>query len=219
MKRADCVNSRRFSFVCIIFFENQYKNSVVTQNMFNKKKGDLMELQGSKTQANLISAFAGESQARNKYTFFADKAKSEGYEQIAEIFELTAKNEKAHAEIWFKLLNGGIQKTAINLQSAAEGENYEHINMYPEFAKVAREEGFDDIARLFDEVAEIEKEHEERFKKLLDNVNQSLVFSKDGESIWVCRNCGNVVVGKQAPLVCPVCSYPQAYFEIECKNY
>ncbi len=184
-----------------------------------KKKGDLMELQGSKTQANLISAFAGESQARNKYTFFADKAKSEGYEQIAEIFELTAKNEKAHAEIWFKLLNGGIQKTAVNLQSAAEGENYEHINMYPEFAKVAREEGFDDIARLFDEVAEIEKEHEERFKKLLGNVNQSLVFSKDGDSIWVCRNCGNIVISKQAPLVCPVCSYPQAYFELECKNY
>lgn len=178
-----------------------------------------MELQGSKTQANLMAAFAGESQARNKYTYFAAKARQDGYEQIGELFERTADNEKAHAEIWFKFLDGGIGETKDNLSTAAEGEHYEWSDMYPAFAETARQEGFDDIAARFEMVAKIEKEHEERFKKLLQNVNDSLVFSKDGEAVWICRNCGHVVVGKQAPLVCPVCSYAQSYFELRAENY
>lgn len=178
-----------------------------------------MELQGSKTQANLMAAFAGESQARNKYTYFAAKARQDGYEQIGELFERTADNEKAHAEIWFKLLDGGIGETKDNLSTAAEGEHYEWSDMYPAFAETARQEGFDDIAARFEMVAKIEKEHEERFKKLLQNVNDSLVFSKDGEAVWICRNCGHVVVGKQVPLVCPVCSYAQSYFELRAENY
>lgn len=178
-----------------------------------------MELQGSKTQANLMAAFAGESQARNKYTYFAAKAKQDGYEQIGELFERTADNEKAHAEIWFKLLNGAIGETKDNLSDAADGEHYEWSDMYPSFAETARQEGFDDIAARFEMVAKIEKEHEERFKKLLQNVNDSLVFSKDGEAVWICRNCGHIVVGKQAPLVCPVCSYAQSYFELRAENY
>lgn len=178
-----------------------------------------MELQGSKTQANLMAAFAGESQARNKYTYFAAKARQDGYEQIGELFERTADNEKAHAEIWFKLLDGSIGETKDNLSTAAEGEHYEWSDMYPAFAETARQEGFDDIAARFEMVAKIEKEHEERFKKLLQNVNDSLVFSKDGEAVWICRNCGHVVVGKQAPLVCPVCSYAQSYFELRAENY
>jgi len=179
-----------------------------------------MELKGSKTEQNLMAAFAGESQARNKYTYYASKAKKEGFEQIAAIFEETANNEKEHAKMWFKELHGGsIPETAENLLDAAEGENYEWTDMYAEFAKTAREEGFTRIALLFEGVAKIEKEHEERYRKLLENVNNELVFSKDGEKIWVCRNCGHVHVGKDAPKVCPVCAHPQAYFEVKADNY
>ena len=179
-----------------------------------------MELKGSKTEQNLMAAFAGESQARNKYTFYASKAKKEGYEQIAALFEETANNEKEHAKMWFKELHGGsIPTTAENLLDAAEGENYEWTDMYAEFAKTAREEGFTRIALLFEGVAKIEKEHEERYRKLLENVNNELVFSKDGEKVWVCRNCGHVHVGKEAPKVCPVCAHPQAYFEVKADNY
>ena len=179
-----------------------------------------MELKGSKTEANLMAAFAGESQARNKYTYFASKARKEGYEQIAAIFEETALNEKEHAKIWFKLLNGGIiPSTKENLLSAADGENYEWTVMYDEFAKVAKEEGFNDIAFLFEEVGKIEKEHEQRYRKLIENIDGGLVFSKDGDRIWKCRNCGHIVIGKSAPDICPVCRHPQAYFEIKSENY
>ena len=179
-----------------------------------------MELKGTKTEANLMTAFAGESQARNKYTYFASKAKKEGYEQIASIFEETANNEKEHAKMWFKLLNGGdIKSTAENLKAAAEGENYEWTDMYKEFAKTAKEEGFDKIAFLFEEVAKIEKNHEERYLKLLGNVNNNLVFKKGEETVWICRNCGHVYVGKEAPKVCPVCNHPQSYFEQKKENY
>ncbi len=179
-----------------------------------------MELKGSKTEKNLMEAFAGESQARNKYTYFASKAKKEGYEQIAAIFQETADNEKEHAKIWFKLLQGGnIKTTTENLKMAAEGENFEWTDMYDRMAKEAREEGFNDIAFLFESVGKIEKEHEERYKKLLDNINGDLVFSKDGDRIWKCRNCGHIVIGKSAPEVCPVCAHPKAYFEIKSENY
>ena len=179
-----------------------------------------MELKGSKTEANLMAAFAGESQARNKYTYFASKAKKDGYEQIASIFLETAENEKEHAKRWFKLLNGGeIPSTEENLLAAAEGENYEWTDMYEEFAKTAREEGFDHIAYLFEGVAKIEKEHEERYRKLLSNVKEELVFSKDGDKIWKCRNCGHIVIGKEAPDVCPICAHPKSYFEIKAENY
>ncbi len=179
-----------------------------------------MELKGSKTEQNLMAAFAGESQARNKYTYYASKAKKEGYEQIAALFEETANNEKEHAKMWFKELHGGeVPTTAENLLDAAEGENYEWTDMYAEFAKTAREEGFTRIALLFEGVAKIEKEHEERYRKLLENVNNEMVFSKDGEKVWVCRNCGHVHVGKDAPKVCPVCAHPQAYFEVKADNY
>ena len=179
-----------------------------------------MELKGSKTEQNLMAAFAGESQARNKYSYFASKAKKDGYEQIAAIFEETANNEKEHAKMWFKLLEGGsIKSTIENLKAAAEGENYEWTDMYAEFAKVAREEGFTRIALLFEGVAAIEKEHEERYRKLLSNVKDGLVFSKDGDKIWQCRNCGHICVGKEAPQVCPVCAHPQAHFEIKKENY
>ena len=179
-----------------------------------------MELKGSKTEANLMAAFAGESQARNKYTYYASKARKEGYEQIAAIFEETANNEKEHAKMWFKELHGGdIPTTAENLLDAAEGENYEWTDMYAEFAKVAHEEGFERIAFLFEGVAAIEKEHEERYRKLLKNVEDKLVFSKEGEAIWICRNCGHVVVGKEAPKVCPVCAHPQSFFELKKENY
>ena len=177
-----------------------------------------MELKGSKTEANLWAAFAGESQARNKYTYFASKAKKEGYEQIAALFLETANNEKEHAKIWFKLLDG-INDTASNLNAAAEGENYEWTDMYAEFAKVAKEEGFDHIAYLFEEVGKIEKEHEERYLKLLENVEGGLVFSRDGDMIWQCANCGHIHVGKEAPEVCPVCAHPKAYFQLQAKNY
>jgi rubrerythrin len=179
-----------------------------------------MELKGSRTEQNLMAAFAGESQARNKYSYFASKAKKDGYEQIAAIFEETANNEKEHAKMWFKLLEGGsIKSTPENLKAAAEGENYEWTDMYAGFAEVAKEEGFDHIAFLFSEVAKIEKEHEERYKKLLKNIEDELVFSNDGDTIWVCRNCGHVVVGKNAPKVCPVCEHPQSYFERKANNY
>ncbi len=179
-----------------------------------------MELKGSKTEENLMAAFAGESQARNKYTYFASKARKEGYEQIAAIFEETANNEKEHAKIWFKELQGGeIASTLDNLKSAADGENYEWTDMYKEFAEIAREEGFDRIAKLFEQVGEIEKEHEQRYLKLLDSVENGLVFSKSGEKIWKCRNCGHIVIGKEAPSVCPVCNHPRSYFEIKAENY
>ena len=179
-----------------------------------------MELKGSRTEANLMAAFAGESQAKNKYTYYASKARKDGYEQIAAIFEETANNEKEHAKMWFKELHGGdIPTTAENLLDAAEGENYEWTDMYAEFAKVAHEEGFERIAFLFEGVAAIEKEHEERYRKLLKNVEDKLVFSKDGEAIWICRNCGHIVVGKEAPKVCPVCSHPQSFFELRKENY
>ncbi|MEE0699372.1 MAG: rubrerythrin family protein [Bacilli bacterium] len=179
-----------------------------------------MELKGSKTEKNLMEAFAGESQARNKYTYFASKAKKDGYEQIADIFQKTADNEKEHAKIWFKLLNGGeIGSTEENLKAAAAGENYEWTDMYAKFAKEAKEEGFDHIAYLFEEVAKIEKEHEERYVTLLGNVEDNLVFKKGEETVWICRNCGHVYVGKEAPKVCPVCVHPQSYFEMRAKNY
>ena len=179
-----------------------------------------MELKGSKTEQNLMTAFAGESQARNKYTYFASKAKKEGYEQIAAIFQETADNEKEHAKMWFKLLNGGdIGTTAENLKAAADGENYEWTDMYAEFAKTAKEEGFTRIAYLFEEVAKIEKEHEERYLKLLENVKDGKVFEAGEVKIWKCRNCGHIVVGTKAPEVCPVCSHPKAYFEIKAENY
>ncbi len=185
-----------------------------------KGGNNMKELKGTKTEKNLMEAFAGESGARNKYTYFASKAKKEGYEQIAAIFQETADNEKEHAKMWFKLLNGGeISDTASNLKSAAEGENFEWTDMYDRMAKEAKEEGFDHIAYLFEEVAKIEKEHEERYKKLLANVENGLVFSKDGDKIWKCRNCGHIVIGKEAPDSCPVCSHPKAYFEIKAENY
>ena len=177
------------------------------------------DLKGSKTEANLQTAFAGESQARNKYTYFASQAKKEGYEQIAAIFQETADNEKEHAKMWFKLLNGGIGDTAANLKAAAEGENYEWTDMYSDIEKTAYEEGFDHIGKLFEMVAAIEKHHEERYLKLLKNVEDKIVFSKDGDAIWQCRNCGHIVVGKDAPKVCPVCAHPQAYFQVEAENY
>ena len=179
-----------------------------------------MELKGSQTEKNLMAAFSGESEARNKYTYFASKAKKEGYEQIAAIFEETAQNEKEHAKIWFKLLNGGeVPSTLDNLNAAAAGENYEWTDMYEGFAKTAREEGFDRIAYLFEEVGKIEKEHEARYKKLIENLQDGLVFSRDGDKIWKCRNCGHIVVGKEAPAVCPVYNHPQSYFEIKAENY
>jgi rubrerythrin len=176
-------------------------------------------LKGTKTEENLQTAFAGESQARNKYTYFASKARKDGYEQIASIFEETAENEKEHAKLWFKLLHGGIGTTAENLKAAADGENYEWTDMYAGFAKTAKEEGFDAIAKLFEGVAAIEKTHEERYRKLLKNVNDGVVFSKDGDTIWQCRNCGHICVGKKAPDVCPVCGHPQSFFQVRAENY
>ena len=177
-----------------------------------------MELKGSKTEKNLMEAFAGESQARNKYTYFASVAKKEGYEQIAELFLETAENEKEHAKIHFKYLNG-IGDTKANLASAAAGENFEWTDMYDRMAKEAKEEGFDHIAFLFEEVGKIEKEHEARYKKLLENVQDGKVFEAGEIKIWKCRNCGHIVVGTKAPAVCPVCTHPQAYFEIKAENY
>lgn len=179
-----------------------------------------MELKGSKTEKNLMEAFAGESQARNKYTYYASKAKKDGYEQIAAIFEETANNEKEHAKLWFKELNGGvIPDTIVNLEDAASGENFEWTDMYKEFAEVAKEEGFDRIADLFEKVGEIEKHHEERYLKLLQNIKDERVFHKDGDKIWICRNCGYVYTGKDALEVCPVCKHPQSFMEQKADNY
>lgn len=177
-----------------------------------------MELKGSKTEKNLWSAFAGESEARNKYTYFSSAAKKEGYEQISEIFRLTADNEKEHAKIWFKLLSG-IGNTEENLKSAAGGEHYEWTEMYKEFAAEAKQEGFTDIARLFTLIAEIEKHHEERYLELLKNLQENKVFNKDEKKTWICRNCGYIHIDDEAPEICPVCSHPKAYFEIESKNW
>ena len=179
-----------------------------------------MELKGSRTEQNLQAAFAGESQARNKYTYYASKARKEGYNQIADLFEETANNEKEHAKIWFKLLHDGeVPTTSVNLLDAAEGENYEWTDMYAEFARVAKEEGFTKIAFLFEKVGEIEKHHEERYRKLLANVEGDLVFSRDGDTVWQCANCGHIVIGKKAPVKCPVCDHPQAYFQELAQNY
>ncbi len=178
-----------------------------------------MNLKGTKTEANLKAAFAGESEATNKYTYFASKAKKDGYVQMAAIFEETAGNEREHAKMWYKLLNDGIGTTMENLAEAAAGENYEWTEMYADFAKEAREEGFEEIAKLFEGVAAIEKEHEERYRKLLANIEGDLVFSKDGDVVWQCANCGHICVGKKAPEVCPVCSHPQSYFQVRAENY
>lgn len=177
-----------------------------------------MELKGSRTEQNLMAAFAGESQARNKYTYFASVAKKEGYEQIAAIFQHTADNEKEHAKMWFKALSG-IGNTADNLKAAADGENYEWTDMYAEFAKVAEEEGFTELAEKFRKVGEIEKAHEERYRALLNNIEMQKVFEKSEETMWECRNCGHIVIGKKAPDVCPVCAHPQSYFEVRKENY
>ena len=179
-----------------------------------------MELKGSKTEQNLLTAFAGESQARNKYTFYASKARKDGYEQYAEIFEETANNEKEHAKLWFKELHDGkIPTTLENLEDAANGENYEWTDMYQEFAKTAREEGFLELAKKFEAVGEIERHHEERYRKLISNIEGGVVFSSDDDRIWQCRNCGHIVIGKYAPKVCPVCNHPQSFFEIKKENY
>lgn len=180
----------------------------------------MKELKGTRTEANLMAAFAGESQARNKYTYYASRAKKDGYEQIAALFQETADNEKEHAKIWFKLLHGdSIPETAVNLKDAAAGEHYEWSDMYATFAKEAKEEGFDKIAFLFEQVAKIEKTHEERYLKLLANVEGGLVFSKEGDAIWQCANCGHLVIGKKAPQMCPVCNHPQAFFMVRAENY
>ena len=179
----------------------------------------MKELKGTKTEQNLMTAFAGESQARNKYTYYASKAKKDGYEQIAAIFEETANNEKEHAKMWFKLLHGSIPDTLANLADAAAGENYEWTDMYATFAKEAEEEGFAEIVRQFRGVAAIEKTHEERYRKLLANIEGGVVFSRDGDMIWECRNCGHIHIGKQAPEVCPVCAHPKAYFQLRKENY
>ena len=179
----------------------------------------MKDLKGTKTEQNLMTAFSGESQARNKYTYYASKAKKDGYEQIAAIFEETANNEKEHAKMWFKLLHGGIPDTVANLADAAAGENYEWTDMYATFAKEAEEEGFDEIARQFRGVAAIEKTHEERYRKLLANIDGGIVFSRDGDAVWECRNCGHIHIGKMAPEVCPVCAHPKAYFQLRKENY
>jgi len=178
-----------------------------------------MDIKGTKSEANLKIAFAGESQARNKYTYYASKARKDGFEQIANLFQETADNEKEHAKIWFKLLHDGVADTATNLMDAAAGEHYEWTDMYKGFAKDARDEGLEELAVLFEKVAEIEKTHEERYLKLLENVKNGLVFTKDGNKIWKCSNCGHLVMGKTAPDICPVCSHPQAYFQIAETNY
>ena len=179
-----------------------------------------MELKGSKTEKNLMEAFAGESMARNKYTYFASKAKKDGYVQISKIFEETAANEQEHAKIWFKYLHDGdVPGTEDNLKAAAEGENFEWTDMYARMAKEAREEGFKEIAAKFEMVAAIEKEHEERYKKLLNNIKEGIVFSRDGDRIWKCSNCGHIVIGKKAPQICPVCDHPQSFFELKAENY
>ena len=180
----------------------------------------MKELKGTKTEANLMAAFAGESQARNKYDYFASQAKKDGYEQIAAIFQETALNEKEHAKMWYKLLNGGsVSGTMDNLNEAADGENFEWTDMYLNFAKEAREEGFDEIAEKFEGVAKVEKEHEERYRRLIENIKGGLVFSRDGDRIWQCRICGHIVIGREAPEICPVCDHPRAYFQLKMENF
>lgn len=180
----------------------------------------MKELKGTKTEKNLMEAFAGESQARNKYTYFASRAKKDGYQQIAALFEETANNEKEHAKLWFKLLEGGaVKDTMANLKAAAEGENYEWTDMYERMAREAEEEGFTEIAARMRGVAAVEKHHEERYRRLLQNIEEGVVFSREGDRIWQCRNCGHIVIGKKAPEVCPVCEHPQSYFEIKAENY
>ncbi len=180
----------------------------------------MKELKGSKTEKNLEAAFAGESMARNKYSYYASKAKKDGYVQMAAIFEETAHNEKEHAKLWFKYLHGGaVPETTVNLKDAADGENYEWTDMYATFAKEAREEGFDEIADKFEMVAAIEKEHEERYRKLLKNIEDKVVFSRDGDAVWQCSNCGHIVIGKDAPEICPVCAHAKAYFQLRAENY
>lgn len=178
-----------------------------------------MDLKGSKTEANLMAAFEGESQARTKYIFYAEKAKRDGYQQIGEIFEETAKQETAHARLWLELLRSGLPDTKGALEDAAGGEHFEWTEMYKEFAEKAREEGFERIAWLFEAVGKIEKMHEERFRKLIGNMQNNMVFSRDGDAIWICSNCGHVYIGKEAPQQCPVCSYPKAYFKLKAENY
>lgn len=178
-----------------------------------------MELKGSKTEANLVTAFSGESQATNKYTYYANQARKEGYEQIGAIFDETAANEREHAKLWFKALNNGIGDTRQNLKDAAAGEHFEWSEMYAEFAQTAREEGFDEIARLFDGVAGVEKAHEARYLTFVGNIEEEMVFQRGEEMVWICRNCGFVYRGKKAPKACPVCRYPQSYFELKAQNY
>ncbi|MDE5899957.1 MAG: rubrerythrin family protein [Muribaculaceae bacterium] len=177
------------------------------------------KLKGSKTEQNLLTAFAGESVARNKYAMYASQARKDGYEQIADIFEETAHNEGVHAKIWFKLLHDGVPHTLDNLKDAAAGENYEWTDMYAEFERVAREEGFTHIANLFKMVGEVERTHEARYRKLIDNINQAIVFSRDGDMVWICANCGHLHFGKKAPERCPVCDHPRAFFQIRAENY
>lgn len=179
----------------------------------------MAKIEGTKTEKNLNAAFAGEAQARIKYQFYASKAKKEGYEQIAEIFQETSDNEKEHAKIWYKLLHDGVADTKTNLEDAAAGENYEYTDMYKKFAEEAREEGFDEIAELFEKVGEIEKHHEERYRKLIENIEKGMVFKGDGVTVWKCRNCGYIHIGDSAPEECPVCKHPQAYFEIQAENF
>lgn len=179
----------------------------------------MAEIKGTKTEKNLNAAFSGESQARVKYQFYASKAKKEGYEQIAAVFQETSDNEKEHAKIWYKLLHDGVADTITNLKDAAAGENYEYTDMYKQFAEDAREEGFNEIAELFEKVGEIEKHHEERYRKLIKNIEDGMVFKGDGVTVWKCRNCGYIHIGDSAPEVCPVCNHPQAYFEIQSENY
>lgn len=180
----------------------------------------MKDLKGTRTEANLMAAYAGEAQATNKYTYFASKAKKDGYVQISNIFNETAENEREHAKLWFKLLHGGsIGDTIDNLKDAAEGENFEWTDMYATFAKEAREEGFEYIANLFEGVAAVEKEHEERYRKLISNIEEEIVFSRDGDTIWQCLNCGHICIGQKAPEVCPVCAHPQSYFQIKPDNY
>ena len=196
------------------------RNRVTKQNINPKHRKNMKELKGTKTERNLQEAFAGESQARNKYSYWASKAKKDGYQQIAAIFEETAANEKEHAKMWFKLLVGGsIKSTPENLKAAADGENFEWTDMYDRMAREADEEGFPEIAEKFRGVAKIERAHEERYRKLLQNIEDEVVFSRDGDRIWQCRNCGHIVVGPKAPEVCPVCDHPQAYFELKAENY
>lgn len=207
-------------FVAVI--EKNYLCSRKSDKYFSPKnsQNDMKELKGTRTEQNLKEAFAGESMARNKYTYYASKAKKDGYVQIAAIFEETAANEKEHAKLWFKYLNGGaISDTATNLADAAAGENYEWTDMYDRMAREAREEGFEEIAAKFELVGAIEKEHEERYRRLLQNVQEGVVFSREGDVIWQCSNCGHIVIGKKAPEVCPACNHPQSYFQIKCENY